>query len=505
MNTKSVWEKVSTPVNYPALDKDIQSDVLIIGAGITGMTAALELAKAGLKVMVVESHRVGCGTTGYSTGNLYVPVQPYYQNIKTKFNLETVRIIAHSRKEALNYIERNVNEHQIDCHFFRRPDYLFTKKGREEFLDKEVETLKEAGIDIEYTNELPFPAEATRIAYMPNQARFNPKMYIDGLAKALTMAGGTIFEQTEIIDTEELKDHCIARTDNHKITAKYMIMATHTPKGIHKVQMLAAPYRSYVVAATLANGKYPNGHFWDVGKDGYISSTHSVRGKDLDMLMVAGEHHKTGQANHADSTHYYKKIENYIRSHFEVDSILHQWSAQHYQAADGIPYIGLAHHDSKKSYIAGGYFADGLTYGTVAGIVLTDLIRNKSNPWAKTYDPNRLTPLASAGKFIKENINVLGEYLADLPGHHDATLFSKIKANAGGIVEIKGEKFAAYRDETQELHVVSAVCTHMKCIVQFNNAEKSWDCPCHGSRFGLDGNVLEGPAWRALPKCEVKA
>jgi glycine/D-amino acid oxidase-like deaminating enzyme/nitrite reductase/ring-hydroxylating ferredoxin subunit len=503
MNTKSVWEKVSSSIIYPALTTDIQADVLIIGAGITGMTAALELVKAGLNVVVVESHRVGCGTTGYSTGNLYVPVQPYYHNIKSKFDKETVRIIAHSRAEALNYIERIVNENAIDCHFSRRPDYLFTEGDTKE-LDEEIETLKESGIKIECVNEMPFPAKATRIAYMPNQARFNPKMYLDGLAKAFVTAGGKLFEQTEIIDVEEHEDNCIARTEKYTITARVIIMATHTPKGIHKVQMLAAPYRSYVVTAKLKGGNYPNGHFWNIDKEGYISSTHAVYGEELDMLMVAGEHHKTGQASHKDSQHYYNKIEEYINSNFDVESILHKWSAQHYQAADGIPYIGLAHNDSKNFYIAGGYFADGLTYGTVAGIILADLVRGNSNPWAKTYNPNRLTPLASAARLAKENINVLGEYLTDLPAHHDAAAFSGIKGNGGGVVEIKGEKFAAYRDENQELHVVSAVCTHMKCIVQFNNAEKSWDCPCHGSRFSLDGSVIEGPAWQALKKYEVK-
>ena len=504
MNTESVWEKVSKPASYPALGQDISVDVVIIGAGITGMTAAVELAKAGLKVAVAEARRVGDGTTGYSTGNLYIPVQPSFQNIRSKFDKETVHVVAHSRKEALDYIERTVTEQAIDCHFSRRPDYMFAENTCEDFIAKEFEVLQEAEIAVEYTQNVPFPVNAKRAIFFPNQARFNPKTYIDGLAKTFTEKGGQIFENTEIIEAGEKDKGCQARTARHTINARAMIMATHTPKGIHLMQMLAAPYRSYVVAASLKGGRYPDGHFWNTDPGGYVSSTHAVYNKTLDMLMVAGEHHKTGQAAHADVEHYYKKIESYIHKNFDVEAILHRWSAQHYQAADGLPYIGRAHRHAKHFYVAGGYFADGLTYGTVAGRILADLVQGKDNPWAKTYDSTRFTPVASAGKAIKENINVLGEYLRDFPGNHDFSRVSDLKPGEGGVIEVHGEKLAVYRDEKQMLHAVSAVCTHLKCIVQFNNAEKSWDCPCHGSRFALDGSVLEGPAIQPLPARRVE-
>lgn len=498
MNTVSVWEKVSRPPAYPALTQDMQTDVLIIGAGITSMTAGIELVKAGLKVTVVEALRAGDGTTGYSTGNLYIPVQPFYQHIRSKFDKEIARSVAHSRKEALDYIENTVKEYDINCHFSRRPDYIFVENRSQDFLEREFEALKETGVAVEWVQNIPFPTKAKRSIHLPHQARFNPKTYIDGLAKAFIALGGQLFEQTEIKSAEEKNGRCIACTDRYSIVARHMIMATHTPKGIHVMQMMAAPYRSYVVAAKLTDGKYPNGHFINADPNGYVISTHAVRNKELDMLMVAGEHHKTGQASHHDAEHYYQNIERYMRAHFPVEEILHRWSAQHYQAADDIPYIGLANNHTKNFYVAGGYFADGLTYGTVAGRILADLIQGKNNPYAKTYNATRFTPLASVGKAIKENLNVLGEYLQDLPGHHDAARFSSIQSGQGGIVEVQGEKWAAYRDDKQKLHVVSAVCTHMKCIVQFNNAEKTWDCPCHGSRFGIDGNVLEGPAWEPL-------
>lgn len=497
MNTESVWEKVSKPPSYPALSDDISAEVLIIGAGITGLTAALELAEAGVNTIVVESLRAGDGTTGYSTGNLYIPVQPYYQNIRSKFDQDTVRSVVLARKSALDHIERTVQEYSIDCHFSRRPTYMYASGRSQNLIEEEVKTLKEAGVEVEYLQAMPFPSQAGRVAYLPNQARLNPKTYIDGLAKAFVNAGGRLFENTAILEVKEESGTCLARTETHSITALKVIMATHTPKGIHKIQALAAPYRSYVVAATLKSGKYPNGHFWNADAGGYISSTHAVYGSELDMLMVAGEHHKTGQAKHADAEHYYKKIEAYIRGNFEVESIVHRWSAQHYQASDDIPYIGLAHKNTKNMYVAGGYFADGLTYGTVAGRILADLVQGKVNPWAKTFDALRCTPKASAGKAIKENLNVILEYAKDFP-NGDVTDLAAVKVGEGHIITIDGEKIAAYRDKNHGLHLVSAVCTHMKCIVQFNNAEKTWDCPCHGSRFALDGKVIEGPALEPL-------
>lgn len=497
MNTESVWEKVSVPPTYPVLEGNIMADVLIIGAGITGLTAGLELARAGLKSVIVEARRIGSGTTGYSTGNLYIAVQPYYQNILAKFGQETVSAVARSRKEALDYIELTVKNHDIDCHFSRRPGYMFVGEKRKNFLEKEIETLKTAGIEAEYEKNLPFPSDGSFAAHFPNQARFNPKSYINGLAKIFTDLGGQLFENSAVIMAEEKSGPCFVRTTHGSVTASKMIMATHTPKGIHTMQALAAPYRSYVVAAALKGNQYPNGHFWNADPHGYISSTHAVLGSELDMLMVAGGHHKTGQAGYADAEHYYKNIENYIRNNFEIESVLHRWSAQHYQTADDLPYIGLAHRRSKDFYIAGGYFADGLTYGVVAGRILADLVQGKDNPWAKTYDSLRCTPRASARKAIRENVNVLCEYMKDFPGA-DIVLLSDIKPGEGRIVEIGGEKCAVYRDENHGAHAVSAVCTHMKCIVQFNNAEKTWDCPCHGSRFALDGSVLEGPAWQPL-------
>jgi glycine/D-amino acid oxidase-like deaminating enzyme/nitrite reductase/ring-hydroxylating ferredoxin subunit len=505
MENPSIWEKVAArDITYPALDNDIHVDIAIIGAGITGLTAALQLIEEGRQVAVFEAHSVGSGTTGFSTGNLYIPIQPYYQKIRSKFDQEMVQVIAHARRGAIQYIEKTVTENGIDCHFSRRPSYFFIDDLREEeFLDNEVAALKEADIDINYTNDFPLPVPYSKAAMLPNQARFNPLLYAQGLAEIITSRGGVIYENSAILSTEEHDTNCELRTKHFSITANKIIMGTHTPKGINKLQMLLAPYRSYAVAVHL-KGRYPNGHFWSMSKPHYITSTHAVYSDEIDTLVVAGGHHKTGHPQHHDNAHYFQDIERYIHKYFDVESIDSRWSAQHYQSADDVPYIGLASRHSKHSYVATGYFADGLVYGTVAGLIIPSMILGKDNQVIDSFNPNRFTPIASAKEFLKENIGVLGDYLSDIPGHVEAHHFSEIAKGEGKIIAVNNEKFAAYRDEKSKLYVVSAVCTHMKCIVNWNNAEKSWDCPCHGSRFTVDGAVIEGPALVNLTPKEVK-
>lgn len=505
MNTISLWHAIQKKDTfYPKLEGDLEVDVAIIGAGITGITAALQLTRAGLKVAIIEALTVGGGTTGDSTGNLYVAVQPYYHKIESKFGKDTVKAISGSRQFSIDFIESVVNEKNIDCFFHRRPWYLYSKeKGNDEVVDKEVQTLKEAGMEIEFVDSIPLPIKITKAAKMEGQARFNPLKYITTLSEDLAKNKCLIFEGTRFLGVEE-KNYCVVQTSGGKIRAGHVIMATHVPKGFNVLQTLAIPYRSYAVAARLKSGQYPNANFWDTSEPHHATSTHSTTSVGLDLLVVADSHHKTGQAPEKNHLEMFRQIEGHLQKHYDVASIEYRWSAQHYQAADGVPYIGRASRSSKHIYLATGYFADGLAYGTVAGILLADLILAKKNPWAEIYDSTRFTPLASSKNFIMENANTLAQYLKDLPNNVEAKDFAHIPAGEGKTVEIKGEKFGAYRDEKNELHIVSAVCTHMQCIVKWNNAEKSWDCPCHGSRFTYEGKVIEGPAVTDLKKGNAK-
>jgi glycine/D-amino acid oxidase-like deaminating enzyme/nitrite reductase/ring-hydroxylating ferredoxin subunit len=498
MNTASLWQSITSKHQaYPALNEDIEVDVAIIGGGITGLTAALQLVQGGQKVAILEANRVGEGTTGYSTGNLYIAVQPYYQNIVSKFDLETAKNIAHSRKWAIDYIEQTAREKNIDCGFNRRPWFLYTDDQEKiSFLDREVETFKKMGIKVEYVDSLPLSLKFKKAALMPNQARFNPLQYVLGLAEDLGQRNVQIFEGTRVTDIKET-DVCVLSTAHGKVTAKKVIIATHTPIGVNLTQLFTAPYRSYVVGVRLKDNIYPEGHFWDLTEPHHAVCTHAVTSDQPELLLVAGSHHKTGQSNNAIA--HYQELEVYLRQHFPVFDVEYRWSAQHYQPADGVPYIGLASRFAKHTYMATGYSADGLLYGTLAGMIISHLILKTESHLVPVYRSNRLKPLASATFLAKENLNIFTQYLKDFP-FSAKTNYDYIRKGEGDIVELDGEKCGVFRDDENKVHIVSAVCTHMKCIVNWNNAEKTWDCPCHGSRFTTDGKVLEGPAVRDLKK-----
>lgn len=491
MDTKSLWDAISIRVaDYPELTNDIEVDVAIIGGGITGITAASHLLKAGKKVAIIEAKKIGGVTTGYSTGNLYIPVQPFYQHIYEKFNFETAKTVAQSRKFAIDYIESNILEKNIACNFSRRPWYGYTANHERISLEKEVVLFKKMDIPIEYTHELPLPFKFKKAVVMPNQARFNPLQYVISMADDLAKKGCLIFENTRVLTIDE-KERCVLKTANGTIIANNVIMATHTPIGVNAAQFFTAPFRSYIVAVRVKDNIYPEGHFWDLDRPPHSTCTQAITGEDPELVLVAGSHHKTGQGANMQS--HYEELNTFLGNHFPVADIAWQWSAQHYKSADDMPYIGLANRFSKHTYIATGYFADGLVYGTLAGIIIGDAILKKENGLINTYQSNRFTPIASAGFLAKENMNVFIQYLKDFP-LPSINSYSDIKAGEGRVVEINQEKYAVSRDHNNTLHTVSAVCTHMKGIVNWNNAEKTWDCPCHGSRFTAQGCVIEGPA-----------
>lgn len=496
MDGESFWQKITVnPKNYPSVEKDFAVDVLIIGGGITGITLAHQLMDSGKTVAVIEAFRIGGLTTSLTTGNLYLAVQPWYQTIAAKSGLAIAREVADSRQMAINFIEFLIRQQQIDCHFSRRPWFAFTNENKKtEMLEKEFEIFQKININAQFVEKIPYDLPFKKALFIPEQARFNALQYVCKVAENLSEKGCLLYEKTRAIAIEEDKENVLIFTESAKIKAKTMVMATHAPIGISGTQLFIAPYRSYAMAASLADQNYPEGHFWDLDKS-FALSTHGYETVKPGILLIAGSHHKTGQD--ADSLHRFKLLEGYLKTHFNVEKIPYHWSAQHYQSADSIPYIGFASTRTKRIYMATGYFADGLVYGTVAAIRLADLILKKDKPQWQIYASDRLNLKASLPFLLKENENVLRQYLQDLPLKEEKDLES-IKIGEGKVVELNQEKWAISRDENNELHKVSAVCTHMKCIVNWNNAEKTWDCPCHGSRFSQKGIVIEGPAVKNL-------
>lgn len=494
MENFSVWrDEVSGP-SFPSLSGELEADVVIVGGGITGITAAYLLSIAGKSVVVLEALGVGQSSTGYSTGNLYATVGGEgLHSISMKFNEARLTEVVQSRAAAVDLIEEIIAVNGIECDFKRVPWSLFTVEGqRKSFVDKERTAAAAAGLTV--LSEVPYTWPVADGFTVPNQAQFNPLKYVVSLASKIESPTCRIFEHSRVTKVEE-GDVCVVETEAGIVRASNIIMATHTPKGLYMVHTSMGPYREYAVAA-LAKGSYPeSGTYWEMQESEHYSirTYDSPKGR---IIMVLGEMHKVGQKE--ENLECYEKLEVFLRKRFDVGEVVYKWSAQQYKPADSIPYIGLSSGNS-KTYIATGFAADGLTYGTLAAMIISDAILIKPNPWSKTYEASRITPLASASNFLKENVNVAYELVKDLLTT-DADSFKEVRTYEGKIMELEGSKYAVHRDGEGQLHIVTAICPHMGCVVHWNTAEQSWDCPCHGSRFSKDGEVLEGPAINPLKK-----
>ncbi|MGJ0482947.1 MAG: FAD-dependent oxidoreductase [Methylomicrobium sp.] len=500
MKKTSLWKDDAETSSYAPLQNDLNVDVAIVGGGITGVTAAHLLARKGKSVALLEAMRVGGGTTGFSTGNLYTTVEEQLHTIQSKFDQETLQAVAASRTAAVRHIENTVREFAIDCDFHRRPWRLISEtETADKILEKEYKACLDVGLDAFLDSNTPLPFNISKALRVEGQAQFNPMQYVKALAAQTQKAGCLIFEHTPVLRIKEGSPNILS-TKNGTVSANRVIHATHSPKGVRVVHALMGAYREYAIAVKLNSGSYPEGIFWIINKpDQYSIRSYTSRNGEK-YLLVLGEPHKVGHKK--DNEICFQNLETYIRTRFDVKSVDYQWSAQNYKSADGLPYMGVI-NDKTGVYIATGFATDGLTYGTLAAMIISDLILGNKNPWSLLYDPRRHNPLKSAGRVIKESAHVLMHYMSDLPYLAEAKSVAGILPGEGKTMVIKGEKFAVYRDEAGDLHQVSAVCTHMKCIVNWNEEAKSWDCPCHGSRFTVDGEVIEGPATINLPKRET--
>ena len=493
MFTQSLWNSFSDTTNFPKLNEDTEVDVAIVGGGITGISTAQLLAKAGYSVAVLEARKVGGGTTSHSTGNLYYDIDQVLSSLQSKYDNEIIRKVVNSRNSAVDFIEKNVQDFHLDCDFKRVPSFLYSSnKENADKIDKEFETALEAGVRMEVATKDEVPFKMVRGVKVDRQAQFNSMRYVQGLANAVENESCRIYENTRVEEFEEGEDKVTLRTTGGTVTAKYAVHATHTPKGVKIMfHTVLGPYREYGVAAELTSGEYPEGIFWGYYGAGEKVSIRSYSRGDEKFIIAVGQPHKVGQAK--DNIQHIENLISFLKEHFDLGEIRHRWGGQHYKPADMLPYIGPQAEGSRQ-YIATGFSTDGLTYGTLAATLISDHIAGKDNPYAEIYKASRFTPGKSAGEFMKENLNVAAQFVQGLPFKRDEEELRLLKNGEGRIIEKDGHKVAASRSENGELNLHSAFCTHMNCVVHWNNAERTWDCPCHGSRFNQQGGVLEGPA-----------
>ncbi|MGC4042653.1 MAG: FAD-dependent oxidoreductase [Armatimonas sp.] len=498
MKSLSVWnDPLPHRTSYPALADEANAEVIIIGGGITGITAAYLLTKAGIKTIVVEGGQIGSGTTNSSTGNLYATVDNHLSRVKELWGQDVATQVARSRAEAIDNIEQLVQELKIDCDFARCPQYLIaTDSAQEDRLNQEKEVLEAAGLGVSWVEAIPLSLPFTKALRIENQAQFHPAKYVEGLAQAaIATKLCRVFENTRVISMDGKQ----LTTDQGQMRGDHIVLATHTPAGFHRLQTEMAPYREYGLAMKVS-GEFPcpPGIFWTLEEPG-----HSIRRVDTEdgpYLIVIGEKHKTGQQS--SDKDYYRLVELFARAHFPVESVAYKWSAQHYRSADELPYIGRS---GEYAYVATGFATNGLVYGHIAASTITDMIQGNDNEYRALYDSRRFAPLQSVSSFLLENANVVSQYVKGYLTRAEVESVEKIGPGEGALVEFNGKKHAVSRDESGNWTVLSPVCTHLGCIVQWNSLEKTWDCPCHGSRFCSTGEVIEGPAMTPLEPLEYWA
>jgi len=488
---ESIWSATAALPECGSVEENVHVDVCVIGGGIAGLSTAYHLCKAGRSVAVIDDGPLASGMTRMTTGHLTNMLDDRYFELEKLHGEESMRIAADSHTAAIESIDEIVRREGIDCDFSRLDGYLFLAAGdKPETLDRELDAAHRAGLKgVERVARAPFEWNTGPALRFPRQGQFHPLKYLAGLAQVIRRDGGRIFCHSHA-DHVEGGVPALAHVGRHIVTADAIVVATNVPiNNLLAIHTKQAPYMTYVVGARVPAGSVPKVLAWDTG-DPY----HYIRLQD-DVLIVGGEDHKSGQAT--DSPQRYRKLEAWARSRFPaMGEVEFMWGGQVMEPADFLAFIGRNPMDHDNIFVATGDSGMGLTHGTIAGILLCDLIVGRTNPWEKLYSPSRV-PLKAAADLAREDLNMAAQY-GDWLTAGDVKSVDDIARDSGAIVRRGLEKLAVYRDASGALHECHAACPHLGCIVQWNPGEKTWDCPCHGSRFDAHGHVMNGPANRDL-------
>ncbi|HEY4132885.1 MAG TPA: FAD-dependent oxidoreductase [Gemmatimonadaceae bacterium] len=519
-DTTSLWRGTFVPPLFPALGGSTRTDVCVIGAGIAGLTVAYLLTRAGKKVIVVDSGPLGGGESGRTTAHLTAVMDDRFFRLEHIHGEDGARAIVQSHREAIDKIQSIVEAEKIDCDFKRVDGFLFLGEGdSENILDEELAAAARVGLpDVVKLQNIPdigFNFGPT--LRFPNQAQFHILKYLAGLASAIVLSGGRIYTDTHVSSVEG-GTPCKVQTESKlTITADAVCVCTNSPiSDMYTTHLKQAPYRTFVIAATIPRGAVPPGLYWDTPHPYHYIRVQPleppapaetlVDGKkkrkprvkkgvaEFDALLVGGEDHKTGHADDAEAR--WTRLEGWMRERWpQAGDVDYRWSGQVFETNDYIALIGRNPDGAENVYIATGDSGQGMTHGTIAGMLLSDLIIGHANPYESLYNPRRVSLRARPiEEFAKENADVALQFVKDAVVPGDVSNVDDIPRGEGRLVRRGVHKLAVYRDERGTLHERSAACTHLGCTVHWNSAERTWDCPCHGSRFDPYGKVVNGPA-----------
>ncbi|MGV3636487.1 MAG: FAD-dependent oxidoreductase [Flavobacteriales bacterium] len=498
--TISPWQ-VSRP-GSPTSPMPTQVDVAIVGGGVTGVSTALSLQQQGLTCVLLEAHSIGFGTTGGTSAHINTILDLPYDRMIDKFGLDNAKLVAQGVRNAGERIRIWAQVHAPGCAWRSREGHMmaFTPEQVEE-LERIVQATRQVGCPANFIAQADFPSTALRTACFPDQAQFHPLRYLHGLVDAFIQLGGSLQEHCRVLDVDPTNDHLVVSTERGSLRAAHVVYATHIPPGVNILHFRNAPYRSYVLAARLEEDTaLPDALVYDM-EDPY----HYYRSEVIDgvpLLIAGGCDHKTG--HDGDTRKHFRALEAHVRHIFPVREVTHRWSSQYFEPADGLPYIGRLPLADERIHVATGFSGNGFPLGTLASSVLTDLIVHGDSPYATVFDPGRVSPIAGFANFVKEAADVVGHLIqAPLPASKLSSLADLAPGDAR-VVQFDGRRVALHRDLDGVLHALDAACSHIKCTIEWNGGEGTWDCPCHGSRFSVDGEVLCAPARKPLQRINLE-
>ncbi|MBF6162099.1 FAD-dependent oxidoreductase [Nocardia cyriacigeorgica] len=491
----------SEPTAYPALDRDTRVDVAVIGGGIAGLSTAWELMGTGRSVAVVEAGRIAAGVTGYTTAKVTSLHTLVYQRLAGSLGESAARLYAASQQDALGHIGQIVGELGIDCQLEQCPAYTYSETSDgADAMRREVDAAVAAGLPAQFVTETGLPFPVTGAVRLEQQAQFHPRRYLLALARAITERGGTIYENSRVTNLSEGRAPVLTVESGARLTAADVVVATHYP--VFDRSLLFArltPHREMVVAASIPEDQAPHGCY--ITPEG---NTRSVRTAPLDdgqrLLIVTGEKFTPGEGEVRSR---FDALSAWTTRHFPAAEIRYRWAAQDNSTTDDLPFIGRLHPLSTHAYVATGFNSWGMSNGVVAARVLTGRITGDRLPWTDLYDPTRVHPVTEAVPFVRAQTKVAKHFVGDRLRTVRTGSVADIAPSTGAVVRVSGSPCAVYRDEDGDVHAVSATCTHLGCLVAFNDAERTWECPCHGSRFTVDGAVIQGPATRPLERKQI--
>jgi glycine/D-amino acid oxidase-like deaminating enzyme/nitrite reductase/ring-hydroxylating ferredoxin subunit len=488
--TRSLWMATGPADSYAPLTADLSVPIVVLGAGIAGLSTAFALQSAGADVAVLDQSTIGSGVTGHTTAKLSSLQGLRYAQLSDRFGTETATAYATANERGLARIAGWAEELGIACDLRRRPNYTYAAETKDlPDVEREAEAARAAGLPAELVGDVPLPFGTAGAVRLADQAEFHPRKFLAGLAAAFVDAGGAIYEHTRATGVHDGTPCRVETANGATVTAEHVVVATHHPfpdRALFFARM--HPERSYAIAARIAR-ESPPGMFISSSPPTRSIRSHPVDGEEL--LLIGGEGHKVGQGGETGPR--YHALEAFARAHWDSESVEYRWSAQDNMPADGLPYIGRLTPRSKATYVATGFRKWGLALGAAAAEIIAGAILGDPPAWGEPLNPNRLPPVAAAKDLATENANVGMHFFADrltkrAPASDDLGL------GEGRVVSRHSRQVAVSRDAAGVVRAVSARCPHLGCIVTFNDAEQSWDCPCHGSRFALDGAVLQGPA-----------